>query len=301
MLRISIMTATYNRGHLLHVPFGSLMNQNCKNFEWIIIDDGSTDKTEEVVKEFLKIADFPIRYFWQNNMGKAACWNKACELASTPYLIDLDSDDAFVEDAVTNIIDAWTIASQEDRFWCVVGQCIDEKGERVGGSWPKGINELTGRKQHKTIIQNKRGEKSSCRRVDILNKYPFPQFKDTKYISEDLIWEKINILYDQYCTNSVFRVYYYNPIDSLSYGKAYAYDRKLAYYHLEVFNVNERLSQITYNRDVRFSLFHVPRLAIYLKKPYSEVIKEIHGLVKKSVITVVWPMAMLFVKLYYKE
>ena len=75
-VNLTIFTPTYNRANTLPRVFESLEMQTLKNFEWLIIDDGSTDNTEEVVSSFYSKASFPIRYVKQENAGKQAAWNK---------------------------------------------------------------------------------------------------------------------------------------------------------------------------------------------------------------------------------
>lgn len=93
-VNLTIFTPTYNRANTLPRVFKSLEMQTLKNFEWLIIDDGSTDNTEEVVNSFYSKASFPIRYVKQENAGKQAAWNKAVGLANGKYFCGLDSDDA---------------------------------------------------------------------------------------------------------------------------------------------------------------------------------------------------------------
>ncbi|HHX8321038.1 TPA: glycosyltransferase family A protein, partial [Vibrio alginolyticus] len=91
--RFTFFTPTYNRADLISRVFVSLKEQELKNFEWIIIDDGSTDNTIEVVNEFINYADFPIKFISKSNQGKVRAINDALELASNEWFIVFDSDD----------------------------------------------------------------------------------------------------------------------------------------------------------------------------------------------------------------
>jgi glycosyltransferase involved in cell wall biosynthesis len=101
MKRITVFTPTYNRAYTLHQLYESLRRQNNFDFEWLIIDDGSTDNTEELVKQWIDKTDrFKIRYYKTANGGKPRAINKALELIETPYIFIIDSDDYLTDDAL---------------------------------------------------------------------------------------------------------------------------------------------------------------------------------------------------------
>src|SRR3974390_2817293 len=90
----TVFTATYNRAHTLHRVYDSLCAQTLHDFEWIVIDDGSTDNTAELIDDWAKAAQFPIRYFKQNHSGKHVAHNLAVREARGLFFLPLDSDDA---------------------------------------------------------------------------------------------------------------------------------------------------------------------------------------------------------------
>jgi glycosyltransferase involved in cell wall biosynthesis len=97
---LTIFTPTYNRAHTLERVYRSLKAQSCQDFEWIIVDDGSVDSTEELVNNWIQSATFPIRYFYQQNAGKHIAWNYALGMAKGTYFECLDSDDELSPNAV---------------------------------------------------------------------------------------------------------------------------------------------------------------------------------------------------------
>ena len=113
-MQITIFTPTYNRAYILPRLFQSLKNQKATNFEWLIVDDGSSDDTESVVNEFIKDADFNIRYYKQNNQGKHIALNFAALNAEGEWIITIDSDD-FVE-----------IDSEDEDYIKALGELNDE-------------------------------------------------------------------------------------------------------------------------------------------------------------------------------
>lgn len=105
---VTVFTPTYNRAHTLPRLFKTLQNQTCKDFEWLIVDDGSNDHTESLVKECMNNEhSFPIRYYKVKNGGKMRAINLGASLAKGDYFCGIDSDDWFNEDAIFNILEAF--------------------------------------------------------------------------------------------------------------------------------------------------------------------------------------------------
>ncbi|HLC52452.1 MAG TPA: glycosyltransferase family 2 protein [Candidatus Nanoarchaeia archaeon] len=98
----SIITPTYNRGHLLLNLYHLISSQNFEKWEWIIIDDGSKDNTEEIINKLIKI-DNRIKYFQQNNQGASAARNKGVVLSSKEWIVYVDSDDKIDYDFLSKI------------------------------------------------------------------------------------------------------------------------------------------------------------------------------------------------------
>lgn len=105
---VTVFTPTYNRAHLLPRLFKSLQSQTCFDFEWLIVDDGSTDNTEVVVQTWIESEQrFPIRYYKVDNGGKMRAINYGAKKAKGEYFCGIDSDDWFTSDAIETIIDAF--------------------------------------------------------------------------------------------------------------------------------------------------------------------------------------------------
>ena len=108
-LKLSILTATYNRANLLTRLYESILNNLNKdiNVEWLIMDDGSTDDTKEVVQEIIEQNRFEIKYFFQENQGKMQAINNLIEAVEGDLIIECDSDDYFTKEAFHNIKDEY--------------------------------------------------------------------------------------------------------------------------------------------------------------------------------------------------
>ena len=104
-MKISILTATYNRGEMLKRLYKSIKENAQKDvkIEWIIIDDGSTDKTKEIVNNFTEEKNLEIKYEYQQNSGKMSAINKGVEIATGDLIMDCDSDDYLENNAISKI------------------------------------------------------------------------------------------------------------------------------------------------------------------------------------------------------
>lgn len=304
MSYITVCTPTYNRAYCLDRPFNSLIKQTFKDFTWLVIDDGSTDNTEELIKTFREQADFNVVYVKQENKGRAAALNESYKHIDTEYVINLDSDDELVPNALELIKNIWDNIpkSEYDRFWCVTGNCIDSETHKIiGNLWPENINLLKGKQQRKAILKFKSGEKSCCRKVEILKKYPFPSLEGTKFVPEDMVWEQINKNYDQFCTNEIFRVYYANSIDGICNNMKINKSVKISGYNFAVFYLNKFFDEVLYNKRIWRCLLDVSRCAILIKKPYIQVMKDLDKWYLKIFVSLGWPIMEIFNKIYYRK
>lgn len=296
MKTLTVFTPTYNREKTLTRAFDSLMKQTSKDFEWLIIDDGSTDNTEELVESFVKQADFEIRYYKKENGGRHTAVNFSYPLLRTEYVVTCDSDDELVPDAVEKMLATWRSIPKEDydRFWCVSGREVSSlTGKIVGTPYPDGINKLKGRKQRKRILKCD-GEKHCCRKVAIHIQYPFPEYPDVKFVPENTVWEVINRKYDQYCVNDVYGVYHEESPDALTRRGTHGGKYYKSHYYANVFYVNTLFDEWFFNKNVRLSVLDVSRCAMLSGVGYKTVMKAIDAWYKRFLVTLGYPISKLW-------
>lgn len=193
-VELTIFTPTYNRKNLLKGAYTSLKKRTNKNFEWLIVDDGSTDGTGDLVDSFIRQErEFPIRYFYKENGGKHRAINYAVKKAQGTYFIILDSDDELMDNAVQKISE-WCCNiendSSYDSFAGVAGLRITREGKVIGGSGDgkRKVIDATNLQRRKLKIS---GDKAEIYKLSILKGYPFPEFKGENFITEEVIWNKI--------------------------------------------------------------------------------------------------------------
>ena len=138
---LTVFTPTFNRAHTLGRLYQSLCAQTSKEFLWLVVDDGSTDTTEELIQGWIKEGIIPIRYIYKENGGLYTGYNTAYADIDTELNVCIDSDDAMPEDAMEKIIHLWKDKGNE-RFAGIIGLDYDmDSGKPIGGRFPEGMTE----------------------------------------------------------------------------------------------------------------------------------------------------------------
>ena len=186
---ITILTPTYNRAYLLPVLYQSLLNQTSKTFEWIIIDDGSTDTTSDLVQSWLTTENFKISYYHKPNGGKHTAINFGVNYAHYEYVYILDSDDFLTHDAIESA-QQWIMSIDQDpNFAGVSGLRADSKGNVIGAFPLSSVFvDATNLEREKYRLL---GDKAEIYRKDILLAYPFPEYPNERFLPEAVVWDRI--------------------------------------------------------------------------------------------------------------
>ena len=204
---ITVFTATFNRAHTIERVYRSLAAQTFRDFEWIVIDDGSTDGTGDLVRQWAADADFLIRYVWQENQGKHRAYNRAVGMACGTLFLDFDSDDACVPHALERFQYHWNAIPESERngFSTVAALCVDDRGHVMGTTFPSPITDshnLEARFRYRVT-----GEKWGIHRTEVLRRFPFPDV-DGSHVPEGILWARIGRRFRTRYVNEVLRVYF---------------------------------------------------------------------------------------------
>lgn len=210
-LDFTVFTPTYNRKQTLLRVYDSLRAQNYKSFEWLIVDDGSTDGTDRMVEEWQREEAFPIRYFYQKNGGKHRAYNRGVLEAEGHLFLCLDSDDSCVPETLKRFKEYWDSISVEEKtgFSGVAVHCMDRSGRRIGTRFPEDYMDLKPIEMYSRY--RIRGEKWGLHRTDLLKKFPFPEIEGETFIPEGLVWNRIGSKYKVRYVNRSLRIYWYSP------------------------------------------------------------------------------------------
>lgn len=195
---LTIFTPTYNRANLLSRVYESLKRQTCKDFLWLIVDDGSTDDTKSLIESFIAQAEIDIRYFYQKNGGKMRAHNEGVRLCETELFMCLDSDDYITDDAVKDIYAIWNNRQEIEHCIRHIGGIVAHKGksenELLGcADFPEGVKVSTLNGLYRKGFS---GETTLVFLTEALKKYPFPEFEGEKYVPEDVVYDKIDSEYE---------------------------------------------------------------------------------------------------------
>ncbi|MDR7239987.1 glycosyltransferase family 2 protein [Neobacillus drentensis] len=179
MKMLTVFTPTYNRSYCLNNCYQSLLRQTCDDFIWLIIDDGSTDDTKELVDSWISEDKLDIRYHWQENQGMHGAHNTAYELIETELNVCIDSDDFMPEHAVEKIVEFWKVHGSE-KVSGIIGLDSFNDNKIIGTKLPKKIKTSTlFDLYHKHGVV---GDKKLVFRTELTKKYPYPLFKNEKYV-----------------------------------------------------------------------------------------------------------------------
>lgn len=224
MKTLTVFTPAYNRAHTLHRTYESLLKQNNKDFIWLIIDDGSSDNTEELVREWQgKENGFEIEYIKKENGGMHTAHNTAYENIHTELNVCIDSDDCMADSAVEKILSKW--AQVRDKGYAgIIALDADFYGNIIGKGFLADMQETTVSDYY---AQGGAGDKKLIYRTDVINQYPpYPVFEGEKYVSLAYKYRlidqdyKMAVLDEIVCnveyqadgsTNNMFKQYLNNP------------------------------------------------------------------------------------------
>lgn len=176
---ITVFTPTYNRAGYLQRCYESLKRQTCKNFLWLIIDDGSTDNTGDVVRGWIAENTVPIRYYRQDNQGMHAAHNTAYSLIDTELNVCIDSDDYMADNAIEKILSFWG-RNKAVEYSGIISLNADKEGRIIGTGIPDEHNAHTISELYQKM--GMKGDKKLIYRTDVMRRYPdYPVFKGEKY------------------------------------------------------------------------------------------------------------------------
>ena len=207
---ISILTPTYNRGKLLLPLYDSLKNLTFEDFEWLIVDDGSEDDTEQYALSWIahniENVEFPIRYIKKSNGGKHTAINRGVREASGELILILDSDDTLPVDSLATIAQYYEQCKGYKDCAGVCGLMAHHDGQLIGSGFPK-------EPMYESALQFRYAEKGNVTgdllevyKTSVMREFPFPEIENEKFCPESLVWNRIANKYKLFCFNKI--VYY---------------------------------------------------------------------------------------------
>ena len=205
---ITVFTPTYNRAYTLHKCYQSLKRQTNKDFKWLIIDDGSTDNTKELVESWIKEKnDFEIKYIYQKNQGMHGAHNTAYENIDTEINVCIDSDDYMPDDAVEKINNNWIKIRENNKISGMAGLDSYENGEIIGSKFPSELKQSSLFNFYYNLKIS--GDKKLVYRTELIKKNPYPIFEGEKYVGLAYKYYKLDEKYELALMNEVLCIVEY--------------------------------------------------------------------------------------------
>ena len=198
---VTVLTPTFNRATTLPKCYESLLSQSSQDFHWIVVDDGSTDDTKELVERWQRENRIPITYLYQENSGKCAALNLGIEHARGELTLVLDSDDILTEHAIAAVLDHWTEYAAPRLAGLMFLKGYISTGKPIGDVFPNDHEEMSTIKMRH--VYRLRGDKEEVFRTDLLKSHPNPVFEGEKYLPLEIVWNRIARRYPMIHINEI--------------------------------------------------------------------------------------------------
>ena len=199
-MKISILTPTYNRAAFLEKLYKSICDNIVKDIqlEWLIMDDGSTDNTKQVIEEFERKDNLQIKYMYQKNQGKMAAINNLLHFATGDLIIECDSDDYFAKDAFAIIRNEYKKVDNLKDIYALCFLKYDSNGNNMGNLFKNNITTMF----DLYFKEGETGEKALVFNSDIRKKYKYELERNERFITESRMYHKMDEKYRIICINT---------------------------------------------------------------------------------------------------
>lgn len=207
MPTLTVFTLTYNRAYCLNKCYESLLRQTCKDFEWLVVDDGSTDNTRELVAGWQSEKKIPIKYIYKKNGGMHSGYNVAYDNIFTELAVSIDSDDYMTDNAVELIVSFWE-KNKDDKYAGIVALDITEDGNIIGKPLPN-------QKSMKVYDYYNRlhgaGDKKMVYRPETIRPYRSPEYPGERLFATCYKYFMVDLHYDMLVLHEPLCVVEYMP------------------------------------------------------------------------------------------
>lgn len=189
-MTVTVLTPTFNRGGVLRSLWDSLQKQTVKDFEWLVVDDGSTDGTKNLITQLQENSDFPIRYIYKSNGGKHTALNVGIQTICSELTFIVDSDDCVTDDAVESILKIHKKYRLQNNICGYAFLRAFPDGKVNGKKFD--VDEKIG----SYIDVRVNGDDTSADKAEVfkthcLKEFPFPEYPNEKFLGEDLVWVRM--------------------------------------------------------------------------------------------------------------
>lgn len=204
-MTVTVLTPTFNRGGRLQSLWNSLQKQTVKDFEWLVVDDGSTDGTKDLITRLQEKSDFPIRYIYKSNGGKHTALNVGIQTICSELIFIVDSDDCVTDDAVESILKIHKKYRSQNNICGYAFLRAFPDGKVNGKKFD--VDEKIGSYIDVRVNGNDTGaDKAEVFKTHCLKEFPFPEYPNEKFLGEDLVWVRMARKYEMVHINKAIYV-----------------------------------------------------------------------------------------------
>lgn len=214
---ITILTPTYNRANKIVDLYNSLCTQTSKEFEWIIIDDGSRDNTREVVDNMIVEADFNIKYLYKTNGGKHTALNMGIELVTTDLTFIVDSDD-YLDSRAVEVICKYHDKYKSDSTICGYSFLRMFPNGKINGKLFEPNEIIDSYVEVRINSNDTQSDKAEVYKTSCLKEFPFPVYNNERFLGEDIVWVRMGRKYKTVHINEAIYIGEYQT-DGLTHNR----------------------------------------------------------------------------------
>ena len=295
-MKISILTPAYNRGDKLNKLYTSLLVNNNSNveIEWLVMDDGSTDKTRYIVTNFIKQNIIDIKYYYQENAGKMAALNNLVKYATGDVIIECDSDDYFTVGAFD------TIAKYEDKLtdeiYALVFLKYDQNGNNMGNNFPKNLYRSDMFSLY--FRENITGEKALVFNSNIRKRFGYKLEADEKFVTESRMYHQMDLEYDVICINEPIMICEYQKDGYSKNIQKVFKENPLGYYEYFKEILEMDLTGVTLKKKL-YIYKHYILFSVLAERNHA--IRNVTGVLNKIIVAIMWIPGAIKTKAMFKE
>lgn len=244
-MRVTVFTPSYNSVNFIGRVWTSLLAQTCKDFEWLVIDDGSSDGTPKQIEQWASVAPFPVRLIVKaSNVGLPNSYNMAFREARGEFLLMIGHDDSFTANAVERFLEVWdSIPSDKQAgFAGVVAACVDDEGHPIGRPLPTPVLDTNALDFY--YVLGYRHERWAMLKTSVAGEYPFPEID--KYVQEGTFFFRMARAYRLRFVDDPLRIYHTREAGSLSKSAGEKFLKGMHYSYQ--FRLDETLDYLVHDR-----------------------------------------------------
>lgn len=295
-MKISILTPAYNRVDKLNKLYTSLLVNNNSNveIEWLVMDDGSTDKTRYIVTNFIKQNIIDIKYYYQENAGKMAALNNLVKYATGDVIIECDSDDYFTVGAFD------TIAKYEDKLtdeiYALVFLKYDQNGNNMGNNFPENLYRSDMFSLY--FRENITGEKALVFNSNIRKRFGYKLEADEKFVTESRMYHQMDLEYDVICINEPIMICEYQKDGYTKNIQKIFKENPLGYYEYFKEILEMDLTGVTLKKKL-YIYKHYILFSVLAERNHA--IRNVTGVLNKIIVAIMWIPGAIKTKAMFKE